>query len=249
MVTRPVFSPKLDGVGVEVRNSPPFTWNPGFAFSQKQKNVVALHDAIINAEDMARPLEVSSKSKIGLGAQLSAFNLGSFVNDKFYTVESVYQASKVFAGGIGPFPELYGENPAEVRSIVRERAVTKIVAYKTGDVVWDLNPTRAFYDWVYCRALRHNPVLQENLKEYNCFTDIEFNPVKSLNCQAYAVSLFLSLRENGVLEEALTSKESFLRFHPIDVVHHVETNTVETKKRRGRSSRIEDPGQMEFFDR
>lgn len=246
MVTRPVFSPEKDSVGVKVENSAPFVWNPGFSPSQKKKNVVALHEAIRKSNPEMRPLEVSSKSERGVGVALSAFNLGTMSNGKFYSVESVFQASKVFAGGIGPFPELYEGNPAEVRAKVRELAKSPLVAFKTGDVVWDLNPTRAFYDWVYCRALHRNPVLVEELAPYNCFTDVEFNPVRSLNCQAYAVALYLSLAANGVLDAALERKEAFLEFHPADVVNLKTTNSFSGKSARKVKSAV-NSRQMELL--
>ncbi|TON36462.1 hypothetical protein CGH58_23515, partial [Vibrio parahaemolyticus] len=42
------------------------------------------------------------------------------------------------------------------------------------------------------------------------FTDIEFNPEKSINCQAHAVALYRSLVHNGVLQQALSSPSEFL---------------------------------------
>ena len=53
--------------------------------------------------------------------------------------------------------------------------------------------------------------LSESVKIYQCFTDIEFNPKRSVNCQAHAVALYLSLCKLNLLEEALESPESFLR--------------------------------------
>ena len=50
-----------------------------------------------------------------------------------------------------------------------------------------------------------------NLKQFsNSIKNIEFNPQKSLNCQARAVAVYVSLRKQGLLEEALKNKESFL---------------------------------------
>ena len=46
MVTRPVFIPEMNHVGVRVISSAPFAWNPGFSMVQKKKNVAALHSAI-----------------------------------------------------------------------------------------------------------------------------------------------------------------------------------------------------------
>ena len=124
MVTRPIFIPELDHVGVRVVQAPPFTWHPGFSMVQKRKNVAALHNSIMQMDASLNPLEISSRSNEQLGIKLSAFNLGVASNGRFFSVESVYQASKVFENGMGPFPELYASNPAEVRNYIKEHDVT-----------------------------------------------------------------------------------------------------------------------------
>ena len=229
MVSRPVFAPMRDQVGVMEFESKPFIWHPGFALSQKQKNVEELHEAILRDDPTQHPLEISSRSKTSLGVNLSAFNLGVWRDGKYLSVESVYQASKVFAGNIGPHPEWYSDNPGEVRNRIRDIAGA-IVAYRLGHDEWGLNPTRAFYNWVYCRALHKNKKLIEELSGYTCFTDIAFNPQKSLNCQAYAISLYLSLVANGVADEALSGKDIFLRFHPVDIVELRKTIALKRKR-------------------
>ena len=219
MVTRPFFVPRFDKVGVDVKTSAPFAWNPGFAVSQKKKNVHALHDAIrFDVCPQSRPLEVSSKSDDEVGVSLSAFNLTLTMDGRACTVESVFQASKVFEGGVGPFHELYAAPSGEVHAKVKALRGTPLVAFDENGVVWPLNPTRAFYDWIYCRALHEHKDLIEKLSGYDSFTDIEFNPKRSLNCQAYAVALYLSMSAAGVLEEALSGKDAFLRCHPQEAV-------------------------------
>jgi len=46
-----------------------------------------------------------------------------------------------------------------------------------------------------------NPELAEQVMEFDAFTDIEFNPNKSLNCQARAAALFVAMKKLGRLEE------------------------------------------------
>ncbi len=224
MVTRPVFIPEMNHVGVKVIASAPFAWNPGFSMVQKKKNVAALHNALKQMDENLHPLEISSRSDECLGIRLSAFNLGVESNGRFFSVESVYQASKVFSNGAGPFPELYAANPAEVRNRVKEHEASPLKMYKYGNEVWPLNPTRAFYNWIYCRVLNRNSDLVNGLTDYNCFTDIAFNPVRAVNCQAYAVALYISIARNGLIEEALSGKDSFLKYHPNDVVVLAKTN-------------------------
>lgn len=50
----------------------------------------------------------------------------------------------------------------------------------------------------------------DELKD-DAFTDIELNPQKSMNCQAEAVAIYVSLVRQGLIREAVKSKEDFRR--------------------------------------
>lgn len=217
MAARPGFFPLPGAVGVNDSTAFEFTWYPGLSFAQKQRNVSALHASIKRTFPTSRILEVSSKSTEPLGVSLSAFNLCFSTSSCEMSVETAFQASKVFEKA-GPFPELYGKDPRSVRDYVRHLEAGRLVGFEFDGEFWDLRPTRAFYDWIYIRALSKNPRLSVAVCEYNCFTDIEFNPLKSLNCQAYAVALYLSFHTANVLDKALESKSAFLKYHPQDIV-------------------------------
>lgn len=212
MAERPAYFPKFDTIGVETRSFE-FPWSGGFALVQKQKNIAALHAAIVQRGAGGAPLEISSKSKVETGVKLSAFNLTLTLDGVECSVESIFQASKVFENA-GPFPELYAKPSREVRDSVKAHDNGALVAFDLNGDRWPLRPTTAFYDWIYLKALVAKPDLANALAEFDCFTDIEFNPKKSLNCQAYAAALYRSLVHAGKLEEALSSKEAFLRLHP-----------------------------------
>ncbi len=62
----------------------------------------------------------------------------------------------------------------------------------------------------YINTLHLHEELTIPLMEYNAFTDIEFNPQKSINCQAEAAAVYVSLSKQGLLEEALKNKDSFM---------------------------------------
>ena len=214
MANRPVFFPRFDAVGVEERHYE-FEWFPGFAPSQKRKCVAALHDAVRRERPDARILEASRRSEIEAGVALSAFNLKLPVDGTPCTVEAVFQAGKVFEDGVGPFPELRTRDPKLVRDVVRARSAGHpLVAFETDGVRWPLLPRTAFYDWLYLKALVANPELAAAVETFDAFTDIEFNPERSLNCQARSAALYRSLVHAGKLEEALSSQEAFLRIHP-----------------------------------
>ena len=74
MAQRPVFVPLKKAPFVDVF-MPEFSWNGGFATSQKQKNILALHQAFAQRFPDRKVLEISSKSLEKLGTQLSAFHL------------------------------------------------------------------------------------------------------------------------------------------------------------------------------
>jgi len=73
-----------------------------------------------------------------------------------------------------------------------------------------LVPRTYFYDWMYINALVQNVSLAEALLDFDGFSDIEFNPKKSINCQAHSVALYISLSKNRVLDIALDNPSAFL---------------------------------------
>ena len=52
----------------------------------------------------------------------------------------------------------------------------------------------------------------EQLIQYEAFTDIEFNPQKSINCQAYSVAMFVALSKRNLLDKIRDPNE-FLKFY------------------------------------
>ncbi len=51
------------------------------------------------------------------------------------------------------------------------------------------------------------------LLRYDGFSDIEFNPKKSINCQAAAAALYKALVREKQLDSALTSPAKFIKIH------------------------------------
>lgn len=188
-----------------------FQWFPGMAVTQKQKSVASLHEAAVSLGACTRPLEVSSKSNEELGVALSAFYLGSqtLKNQSRFTVETLFQSSKVFEFG-GPFRELLHATSREAKKDSRLQSSGRLVRFELFGQSWPLEPKTAFYDWVYINTLVKNPDLIERLGPYDAFTDIEFNPHRSINCQAYSIALFKALVARHCLDSALGSKGAFL---------------------------------------
>lgn len=210
MAERPVFIPVSHGTGL-VRTEPvQFQWFAGLSVGQKQKSVDSLHAAAMQRPGIAKLLEVSSKSRAPLGVALSAFNLTFTVPDqRVLSVECAFQGSKVFERG-GPYTDLFDITPREAKRDDRLRSSGRLTGFSFFGAEWALQPKTAFYDWLYLGALRAQPALVAELGEYSTFTDIEFNPERSLNCQAAAIALLIALSKRSLLERALSSQAAFL---------------------------------------
>lgn len=211
MAERPIFIPELDGPALVRTVRVAFKWSPGMAPSQKQKSIDSLHAAALRLPGIHRVLEVSSKSREALGVALSAFNLTwtTIKHNRTFSVESAFQGSKVFENG-GPFVDLLNVSSREAKKDERVRSSGRLIGFRFFGVDWGLEPQTAFYDWLYINALRKQAGIAERLLEYSAFTDIEFNPERSINCQAYSVALYMSLHKRGLLDDATSSKAAFL---------------------------------------
>ena len=183
-----------------------FEWSGGFAITQKQKNIRGLHEAIGNSTGQ-RSLEVSSKSTLELGNTLSAFHLTLSGRQ----LENVFQASKKYELG-GPYTDLLEVAPKNAKRDDRHHTSGKLTAFMLNDDTWPLEPKTAFYDYLYVTAVYEAFGAGLDLSPYQWFTDIEFNPKKSINCQARSAAIYQLLqRINGF--EALTGKDKWMEFH------------------------------------
>jgi hypothetical protein len=212
MAERPIFMPTTDGSALVRTKFVQFQWFPGMAASQKQKSADSLHEAAAKVPGVTKVLEVSSKSREDLGISLSAFNLTftTLKHNRTFSVECAFQASKVFERG-GPYTDMLQMTSREAKKDERLRSSGRLLGFRFFGADWGLEPQTAFYDWVYINALQKQPHVIDQLLEYSAFTDIEFNPERSVNCQAYSVALYVSLYRRHILNEAISSKEAFLR--------------------------------------
>ena len=187
-----------------------FKFYSGFAEIQKRKSIKSLHEAFLKDNPNRKVLEISSKSEEELGVKLSAFNLIiETKNGKRFSVESAFQASKVFENG-GPYKELLDMTSKEAKKDPRLKNSGKLKYFYFAERKFDLIPTTYFYNWIYINTLCLYPDLTDKLMEYDSFTDIVFNPDKSVNCQAKAAAVYVSLKKQELLDKALKDKDSFL---------------------------------------
>lgn len=186
-----------------------FKWYAGFSVSQKQKSIVDLHNQYNKIHQSDRVLEISTKSFEELGISLSAFNLMiNAKDDKVFSVESAFQSSKKFELG-GPYVDILDLPAIEAKKDARLKNSGKLIGFEFYGRKWPLEPKTAFYDWLYVRALYKNQKLSKEILKYDAFTDIEFNPKKSLNCQARSAALFVALSRARLLDYSMKSIENY----------------------------------------
>ena len=188
-----------------------FTYIKGMAFSQKQKNVLSFHQSIQQQYPNHKILEISTKSNNDLGVKLSAFNLKL---DNSY-VESVFQSSKVFEDGT-QYEFLKTYHPKEAKQYLSDNKKGSLKCFKYGNVEFPLTPPSMFYDYIYINALTQIPDISNKIKDYDIFTDIEFNEKKQINCQARACAIYSYLLKTNSVNYYLSSIEIFKKLYKLD---------------------------------
>ncbi len=182
-----------------------FEWCPGLSASQKKKSVANMH-RVLNS----KTLEVSTKSNEAIGLKLSAFNLrlGG------YTLENIFQSSKCFEKG-GPYRDLLNVYPRDAKRDERLQNSGRLIGFDYDGEMWELEPKTAFYDYIYIKAVKEtlNPEEIQQVIQYEYFTDIEFNPKKSINTQERTVAIIKAMLQMCDGEIPEMSREEFIKYH------------------------------------
>lgn len=208
MAVRPVFE-VLCKPPYCMRKNVEFQFFSGFSDKQQRRCIDSLHQAYLDGNRGKKVLEISSKSEEELGVALSAFHLlVQTENGKEYSVESLFQASKVFEQG-GPYVDLLDVSSKAAKKDERLKNSGAVIGFRLNGEEYKTEPKTYFYDWLYINVLHQHPEFTEKLVEYDAFTDIAFNPQKSINCQAEAAAIYVSLKRQGILEEVLEDRGQF----------------------------------------
>ena len=195
MASRPFFIPNNNKDELVKTELVEFKWFSGFAKVQKQKSISSFHENISKQFKYNKILEISTKSEDKLGVKLSAFNLKINFKDNEYFLESLFQGSKVFLNE-GPYEDIYKKESIDAKKDERiKRSDLKEFSFFGEKFTLEFD----FYSWLYFLALKQNKKLTGEILHYQAFTDIEFNPEKSLNCQAYSAALYSSMITNNIL--------------------------------------------------
>jgi hypothetical protein len=212
MAERPVYIPAPDSPRLVEERFFTIKWHPGFAVSQKEKNIQELHHVAAD-RGLAPLLEISSKSSLKTGRHMSAFHMTAVTASLGpIKLELAFQGSKVFEHG-GPFTDLYRKGDKEIGEAKRDprlRESGRLIGFRFEGMDFPSEPKTAFYDYLYCSFLAKHKDWAVSLYRYAGFTDVEFNPHKSINCQARSAALFLSLMKRGQLDDAMRSPACFI---------------------------------------
>jgi len=211
MAIRPIFIPtsSFGKLVEEIQIS--FKWHPGYALTQKQNNIESLHNEA-HKLGFDKILEISTKSPNLIGKELSAFNLKFNTGNSSTCVENLYQSSKVFENG-GPFKDLLFSTAKDARTDKRLTTSGNLIKFEFFGNTWGLLPRTAFYDWLYISAAHQQSEKRINILDYIGFSDIEFNPKKSINCQARSAAMFVSLIKLNLVEQAINDIDFFLSLY------------------------------------
>lgn len=176
MATRPIYISTGDVNNPFTEDNINFEWKAGYSYVNKCKRRDNLKKEIAKKYDIDKWLEVSSISDKDIGKRLSALNLMlTLTSNNSYSVEDIYQNSKV-----------YKDN--------------HIVGFKLNNTEFENIPYGMYYDYIYMVALYQNKNYHDIIKNYYLFTDLFFNPNKSLNTQARAIAIFKTLYDNDYLK-------------------------------------------------
>ena len=198
---RPVFMPRVNSDNLVKTDMVRFERHVGFASRQKKKSINDLHQVIRKKYGFSHVLEMSSKSgnKLSFLLSPSTLKLAAEQDDTQYSVENAFYASKVFEHG-GPYTDLLTAPPRQAKKDERLTTSGELIGYNYFGMQWSIEPLTAFYDWLYVNALKQTPKLHEEVMQYQAFTDIAFNPKKSIHAPAYSLAMFVALNKRARLD-------------------------------------------------
>lgn len=157
---------------------------------------------------------------IPIADAVSIFNLIDELSggSRFWS-EEVELRAKVFENG-DPYLDLLDVLPKEAKRDKRLHNSGSLRAFRYQNEDFPLIPKTVFYDFIYIAAVKKSFAAGEinAISNYNYFTDIEFNPAKSINTQARAAAMIkLILDQYGELPDF--SKEQFIQYHKEHIVY------------------------------
>lgn len=212
MAKRLYFIAKPSYQGLIVEKTIEFEYFRGESQKQKEKSIESMHHAIRAFETGGRILDVSKNSDEPLGRKVSASNLFYMTESGTYPVLNIFQSAKVFDGG-GPYRDLLSVEPSLASSDKRLSDSGRLLGFHFEGEAYSLTPRHYFFDWIYVNALNQNKDLHDKILSYDMITDLDYSMNSMFASSARACAYFISLYHADLLEDALTSNESFLKIY------------------------------------
>ncbi len=232
MATKPVFMVSTENTKHFCIVNTVFEFVGFFSPSKTQQSIESLHNSFLRLNPSKKVLEVSNRSNSPLGHKLSAHKLKlSTKNKNVFALDSIYYASKVFKNG-GPYLDLLHQDINTIKKDKRLFESGDLVGFKFFHLSFDVEYSNAFFNYLYISTLhkiKENRVFADELMQYDAFTDIEYN-VGSYS-EAEACAIYVALRNKGLIEKALLSKENFINIVYKDVAK--ESSSKSLQRARG----------------
>ena len=138
-----------------------------------------------------------------------------------FSVESAYQASKVFEKG-GPYLDLLNLSSTEAKTDLRLKNSGLLTGFRFEGDNFPVTSAPNFYDYLYIRSLL-TFTDRYLLKTYDGFTDIAFSQTsliykskRAYNCQARSTAIFCTLISRHLEADILAKLRDLMGRHSIE---------------------------------
>lgn len=213
MAKRIYFIAKTSYQGLIVEKTIEYEHFRGESQNQREKSILSMHHAIRAYESGGKILDVSKCSNERLGRDLAGVNLKYRTElGTAYPVMNIFESAKVFEGG-GPYQDLLTEESRAVSQDRRLKGSGRLLGFHFEGEPYSLTPRHYFFDWIYINALYQHKELHEKIIAYDMITDLDYSMNSMFASSARACAYFISLYHADLLEDALTSNESFLKIY------------------------------------
>ena len=128
-----------------------------------------------------------------------------------YTEYGMLMAGKVFENGC-QYTDLMLVSPKDAKRDERLKNSGKLTMFRFSGQNFPLIPESLFYNYIYINAIIENEKLAKKILDFNGFTDIEFNPQKSISTQAESAAIYVALAELGMTGKIKDYKDFYSLF-------------------------------------
>ena len=103
-------------------------------------------------------------------------------------------------------------SPKDAKRDERLKNSGKLTMFRFSGQNFPLIPESLFYNYIYINAIIETEKLAKKILDFNGFTDIEFNPQKSISTQAESAAIYIALAELGMTGKIKDYKDFYSLF-------------------------------------